>query len=407
MEKVKAHKFVEHNPDVRPIILETMRFLCDLDSLSTASNEITTPAFAVPRLPHEIIFAIGGWSEGAPQSCIETYDTRADRWIRVAPYFEDPSGPRSYHGTAVIGSKVYLIGGFDGTEYFNTCSRFDPIRKTWKEIAPMHSRRCYVSVSVLNGFIYAMGGYDGRVRQNTVERYCPKTNQWSFITPMHFRRSDADACTLEGKIYITGGFNGNECLNSAEFFDPETNTWSLLPNMLSRRSGVSCVAHRSCIYVIGGFNGLARMNTGEKFDTFSYQWYPIREMHNPRSNFGLEVIDDMLLAIGGFNGVVTISNCEAYVPESDEWLEATDMSMIRSALTATVVHGIPNIRDYIHQNRHKLFEEKRARLIENNETSNISFSFESFRSNNTASVESIPVEAQRIEEESENEDEEF
>lgn len=410
MDNVKANKYVANNEEVRPIVLEAMKFLCDLQSLSNTSNEFITPSMAVPRLPHDIIFAIGGWSEGSPQSCIETYDTRADRWIRVPPFFEDPKGPRSYHGTAVIGTKIYIVGGFNGTEYFNTCSRFDPVKKTWKEIAPMHNRRCYVSVAVLGKFIYALGGYDGRNRQNTVERYCLKTNQWSYIPPMHFRRSDASACTLNGKIYITGGFNGNECLTSAEYFNPETNTWTLLPQMSTRRSGVSCIALGNCIYVIGGFNGLARMKTGEKYDSTTNSWSPIREMIYPRSNFGLEVIDDLIMAIGGFNGVVTISNCECYIPESDEWLEATDMTVIRSALTANVVHGLPNLRDYIHQNRHQLIEEKRVRMLENNASSTISFSFGSVSSNNAVSVESIesiPLEAEPVDEESENENDEF
>jgi kelch-like protein 10 len=51
------------------------------------------------------------------------------------------------------------------------------------------------------------------------------------------------------------------------------------------------------------------------------------------------------------------------VPETNEWLEATDMSIIRSALTVSVVRGLSNVRDYVHQNRHKLIEEKRMRII--------------------------------------------
>jgi kelch-like protein 10 len=93
---------------------------------------MTTPPLAQPRLPHEVIFAIGGWSEGMPQKFIETYDTRADRWVPML--HEDIAGPRAYHGTAVIGSKIYCIGGFDGMEYFNTCRCFDAVKKTWKEV---------------------------------------------------------------------------------------------------------------------------------------------------------------------------------------------------------------------------------------------------------------------------------
>lgn len=159
MEKVKTNHYVEKDPEAKPIIIETMKFLCDLEMMPLSSSSLKTPSFAVPRIPHEVILAIGGWSEGAPQTHIESYDSRADRWVRVFP--EDPSGPRSYHGTAVLGTKVYCIGGFNGTDYFNTCTRFDAVKRTWKEIAPMHSRRCYVSVASLNGMIYALGGYDG------------------------------------------------------------------------------------------------------------------------------------------------------------------------------------------------------------------------------------------------------
>lgn len=316
-ERVKDNPYVMANDEAKPIIIETLTFLYDLDVMNSTTNEVTTPDLAMPRLPHEVIFAIGGWSEGAPQSYIETYDTRADRWVRV--FEEDPAGPRAYHGTAVIGYKIYCIGGFDGVEYFNTCRCFDGVTKEWHEIAPMHCKRCYVSVATYDNYIYAMGGYDGSNRQNTVERYNIHTNQWTMMTPMHAQRSDASACCLDGKIYITGGFNGQECLNTSEVLDPATNLWTVLPTMLQRRSGVSCVAHKGKIYCIGGFNGLSRMKSGEKFDPDTGLWAPIREMYHARSNFGLEIIDDMIFAIGGFNGVVTISHAECYVPETNEW----------------------------------------------------------------------------------------
>ena len=89
-------------------------------------------------------------------------------------------------------------------DYFNSVKRFDPVKKTWHQVAPMHSRRCYVSVTVLSNFIYAMGGFDGYVRLNTAERYEPETNQWTLIAPMHEQRSDASATTLYGKVRPPG-----------------------------------------------------------------------------------------------------------------------------------------------------------------------------------------------------------
>nr|CAH7722297.1 unnamed protein product [Callosobruchus chinensis] len=317
-------------------------------------GEVVTPEIARPRVPHEILFAIGGWSGGSPTNFIETYDTRADRWVKVEEV--DPTGPRAYHGTAVVGLKIYVIGGFDGMDYFNSCRCLDAVAKSWKEIAPMHARRCYVSTTVLNEIIYAMGGYDGHHRQNTAEKYDHKTNQWSLIAPMNMQRSDASACTLNGKIYITGGFNGQECMHSAEVYDPEINQWSLISPMRSRRSGVSCIAYHGQVYVIGGFNGISRMCSGERFNPQTNTWTPITDMYNPRSNFAIEVIDDMIFAIGGFNdvdiiGVTTIYHVECYDEKTNEWYEATDMNIYRSALSACVIDELPNVQDYIHKHR--------------------------------------------------------
>ncbi|VEN43721.1 unnamed protein product [Callosobruchus maculatus] len=268
LERVKEHPYVSSSEESRPMIIETLKFLYDLEMITHSPNssgsashfliiwsprdgEVVTPEIARPRVPHEILFAIGGWSGGSPTNFIETYDTRADRWVKVEEV--DPTGPRAYHGTAVVGFKIYVIGGFDGMDYFNSCRCLDAVAKCWKEIAPMHARRCYVSTTVLDEMIYAMGGYDGHHRQNTAEKYDHKTNQWSLIAPMNMQRSDASACTLNGKIYITGGFNGQECMHSAEVYDPEINQWSLISPMRSRRSGVSCIAYHGQQCGLEGF----------------------------------------------------------------------------------------------------------------------------------------------------------
>ncbi|XP_047370255.1 kelch-like protein 10 isoform X3 [Vespa velutina] len=361
LENVKDHSYVVGNDACRPIIIETLKFLYDLEMITQKDGEIPTPEIARPRVPHEILFAIGGWSGGNATNFIETYDTRADRWVKVEEV--DPSGPRAYHGTAVVGFNIYVIGGFNGLDYFNSCRCFNAVTKVWREVAPMNARRCYVSVAVLNDLVYAMGGYDGYHRQNTAERYNYRTNQWSLIAPMNVQRSDASATTLNDKIYITGGFNGNECINSAEVYDPETNQWTMIAAMRSRRSGVSCIAYHGYVYVIGGFNGISRMCTGEKYNPTTNTWSSIPDMYNPRSNFAIEVIDDMIFSIGGYNGVTTIYQVECYDEKTNEWYEATDMNIYRSALSVCVIMGLPNVYDYIHKHRERLMEEKRQKLL--------------------------------------------
>ena len=60
------------------------------------------------------------------------------RFNNVSPF---NLGPRAYHGTASIGHLIYVVGGFDGLDYFNSVRSFDPIEKVWSEVAPMNAKR--------------------------------------------------------------------------------------------------------------------------------------------------------------------------------------------------------------------------------------------------------------------------
>ncbi|KAH9635551.1 hypothetical protein HF086_003165 [Spodoptera exigua] len=408
LENVKDHPYVTGNEGSRPIIIETLKFLYDLEMIAQRDGEVATPEIARPRVPHEVLFAIGGWSGGSPTAFIETYDTRADRWIKVAP---------------------------------------------------MNARRCYVSVAVLGETIYAMGGYDGHHRQNTAERFNHRTNQWSLVAPMNAQRSDASAAALDtlpppptspalatgptlyevcapeicesdtaserscsrnvsvrnkrrhgdddikelkglissltskvDQSFLELKQKNTELKESLQFMSDKYDLiLKTLQNLQEERADdkktiqkleekieflerknrstsleirnipiclqddkkfeskedasliVKTLAKAVEIYVIGGFNGISRMCSGEVYDPASNTWSPVPDMYNPRSNFAIEVIDDMIFAIGGY--------------------EATDMNIYRSALSACVIMGLPNVYDYIHKHRERLMEEKRQKIL--------------------------------------------
>lgn len=134
--QVQTHHYIKNRADCAPYITEAYTFLCNPASFAT---NFLAPTFARPRYPFEVLFAIGGWSGGSPTGIIETYDIKSNRWTQI--YSEDPLGPRSYHGTLVMNHDIYVIGGFDGLEYFSSCRKFNTITKTWSQIAPMNSKR--------------------------------------------------------------------------------------------------------------------------------------------------------------------------------------------------------------------------------------------------------------------------
>ncbi|XP_023319325.1 kelch-like protein 10 [Trichogramma pretiosum] len=314
--------------------------------LLLAGQEESSGTWTRPRVPHEILFAIGGWTSGSPTNFVETYDTRADRWYLSA--WMD-STPRAYHGVCSLDRLIYIIGGYDGHNYFHTVRSFDPVSKEWRERACMYHARCYVSTCVHDGKIYALGGNSGMTRLSSCERYDPAANQWQLIAPMNWPRSDASAAALDDKIYIVGGFDGQLVLDYVEVYDCAQNQWSYLAFMSQPRSGVSLVAFRGCLYALGGFNGVDRLSSCERYDPESSgnaTWQPCGAMLDARSNFATAVLDGRLYAVGGFDGSLPVPSCECYEPETDSWRASAPMNLSRSALGACVLAGLPNAREY-------------------------------------------------------------
>ncbi|XP_034551265.1 kelch-like protein 10 [Notolabrus celidotus] len=342
LETVAKNELVEASEECRAIVLTALDTVIDLRTRGLP-DLIPLHPMARPRLPSAFLLAFGGWSGGAPTSSFASYDNRAECWVSIT---DDEAEPRAYHGTAFLNGSLYCVGGFNGVVQFSTMKRFDLTTHTWQEVAPMHSKRCYVSVTVLDGQIYALGGYDGHHRLDTAERYEPSTNQWTLIAPMHHSRSDASCTTLHVKVYICGGFNGTDCLSSAECYNPKTDQWTLIAPMGSSRSGVGVIAYANHVFAVGGFNGISRLQTAEFYNPLTNTWHDVPSMLNPRSNFGIEVIEDHIFVAGGFNGFSTTADVECYDFDTGEWSDVSDLEISCSALSCCVVYGLPNMAEY-------------------------------------------------------------
>jgi kelch-like protein 10 len=347
LENVKDHPYVTGNDECCAIIKDVLGLEMDRE-------------FDRPRIPHEILLAIGGRGEEYnTMNCIQLYDTRANRWVKVEEI--EPAFQREYHGTAVIGFNIYVIGGYDGQDRLSSCYCFNAVEKTWREVSPMHERRCLLSVAVLEGLVYAVGGNHD---SNTAERYDYRTNRWSMIAPTNEKRVNASATTLNGKIYVVGGINGLSPLNSAEVYDPEINQWTSIESMMCVRSFVSCIAYHGYVYAIGGYNGKSCVCSGEKYDPTTDEWTQIPDMSRPRLNFGIAVIDDTIFAIGGIENGNTIKAVECYDEKSNEWIAARDMNICASGLSACVIMGLSNVCDYIKYSKDGSMGQEEAGVVD-------------------------------------------
>ncbi|VDM93260.1 unnamed protein product, partial [Litomosoides sigmodontis] len=209
------------------------------------------------RIQRDLLLAIGGWEKNGPSNIAEVLDFNANKWRRVKAFEDDRRV--AYHETI----KLYIIGGFEGTQYFNTVRCYDGETKEWLELAPMHYARCYVSACEINGTIIVAGGSDGRSRLRTAETYDASKNQWTKIRSMVQRRSDAAACVMGGKMYVVGGYTGEIVLQTVEMYIPEMDIWTEIAHMNSPRSGLACAADTDFILIAGGFDGMNRLSSAE------------------------------------------------------------------------------------------------------------------------------------------------
>jgi len=86
---------------------------------------------------------------------IEVYDPSKGFW-KIYSHLPDPrSGVRA----VVLGDRIYILGGFNGTGRLRTVACFTPglSRCTWHEVPSMINRRSNFAVSVLEGKIYVSG----------------------------------------------------------------------------------------------------------------------------------------------------------------------------------------------------------------------------------------------------------
>jgi kelch-like protein 10 len=111
LENVTDHPYVTGNDECHAIVQDAHTYLLISKLITQKEGKILNREFARPRIPHDILFAIGGCTSYSVSNCIQVYNTRANRWVRVEEI--ESNFQRACHGMAVIGFNIYVIGGCD------------------------------------------------------------------------------------------------------------------------------------------------------------------------------------------------------------------------------------------------------------------------------------------------------
>ena len=140
------------------------------------------------------------------------FDAKTGQWEALP----SPPTPRSSHDVAVVGEKLYVMGGWQmrgATEdnvWIDTMDVLDLAaeKPTWSTIPQKFQRRALI-VAVQDTKIYAMGGFDSEDMAHTsVDVFDTATGNWSegpAIPGSQRNGFSPAACTIDGRIILSVG----------------------------------------------------------------------------------------------------------------------------------------------------------------------------------------------------------
>jgi len=162
-----------------------------------------------------VIYLAGG-KLGTNQKSVDNviaFDTATRKWVTLPEAARAMPGPRDHVGGAVVGHKLYVLGGRD-TQTGNVKDTLyildlDDAAAGWKTGPKLPTARGGLSAAALGTKIYTFGGEGNTANSRGVfdqtEVYDTVADSWAKLQPMKVPRHGTCVAAAGGKIYVPGG----------------------------------------------------------------------------------------------------------------------------------------------------------------------------------------------------------
>ncbi len=245
-------------------------------------------------------------------------------------------------GAAVVGGKIYAIGGVD---FAGSNEMYDPATNSWSSKQPMPTPRRNFGIAACNNKIYCIGGslVDGRGPVASNEAYDPATNSWANLTAIPTPRRSLQANAVDGKIYLIGGeLVGATDLN--EVYDVATDTWTTKEPMPTAVYYYASAVVNGKIYILGGIGPNANSDTVQIYDPATDSWSmgatPTVGLRSPWAAATTGVYAPARIYMLGGADIFSASENVVYDPATDSWRTGASMPTARASLGVAVVDDI-------------------------------------------------------------------
>jgi len=93
----------------------------------------------------------------------------------------------------IFTDKLYVIGGSDGQTSMMSTEIFDMLTSTWHVGPSLCTPRANMGVAVIGRRIFAVGGFSGKAFLNTIEYLCDDSDEWCVYQPNADLDSDSSS----------------------------------------------------------------------------------------------------------------------------------------------------------------------------------------------------------------------
>lgn len=208
------------------------------------------------------------------------------------------AGP-SRTGLAMVSyqGKLYRVGGFEAKnpqgkdwELFSTTDFccFDPASGQWTSLTPLPAGRSSHDAAVIGSKLYVVGGWNMQGKNNTtwhtealVCDLSQSSPSWEVlkVAPPFQRRALAVA-SWDNKLYVVGGMTEDgDMVTTVDVFDPRSQTWVKGPDLPGEGSegfGVSAFASEK------GLLATPRSGVVLRLDKAAQAWKEVSKLHTSR-----------------------------------------------------------------------------------------------------------------------------
>lgn len=273
-----------------------------------------------PRAAHSCnlvgtkLYVFGGWNGKKGLNDLHVLDVETMEWDMPAVEGTFPT-TRNNHATFVVDSRLYVHGGHDGNKWLDDLHVLDTEANEWSipvvAGTPPSARACHTT-TLLERKLYMFGGYDGSKCFNDLDVLDIDTTTWiqPHVTGPPPQARNAQTVTVVGKkLFLFGGHSGNRHLRDLNVLDTTTMSWSQpsvsgAPPPGLRGHTANLIGHK--IFLFGGYDGRGRSNDLFLLDTETMTWDhpPVTDMTpaGRQRHTACVVGSKKLFVLGGFDG---------------------------------------------------------------------------------------------------------